>query len=261
MATRKTAAKTAQKLVAKNYRLLRYEPLTFTLKVGRGNSLLVFDQSKRINRAIRHCPNESSIFVDEQSPNAVVEPIVFLRGLLETKDTDVITQQFLDVHPKRGQIFDLIDDAADAAALTDIEEVKIDVKQAIRKKAKEDGGAEELGIILSVLLSDAAAVARMGISEIKNELYDLVEENVNRFVDEDGEVTIFDDVDIKRAAITQHAFNSGVIQVSADGSKVMWSDSKSTICHIPVGQNHIDFFSRFLGTEDGLKVAVEISKR
>lgn len=262
MAVKKTtAAKPAQKLVAKNYRLLRYEPLTFTLKVGRENTLLVFDEEKRINRAIRHCPNEKSIFVDEQSNTAVVEPIIFLKGLMETKASDIITQQFLDAHPKRGNVFDVIDDAADAAELTDLEEIKLDVKGAIRAKAKEESGQEELRIILAVLLSDTAAVAKMGIAEIKNELYELIDVNVTRFVNQDGEVTIFDDVDIKRAAITQHAFNSGVISVSADGSRVVWSDSKTTVCHIPVGQNHIDFFSRFLGTEEGLQVAVEISKR
>jgi len=264
MATKR--ATTAKKTVvterkAKNYRLLRYQPLTFTLKVGRNNSLLVPDENTGYTRAIRHCPGERSIFVDEQSESAVVVPIIFLKGLLETKESDVLTQQFLDVHPKNGGVFELIDTAADATDITDMEELKIDVKQAIRAKAKEDTGIEELRIITSVLISNASEAAKMESSEIKNSLYSLVDENVNRFVDDNGEVSIFDDLEIKRAAITQHAFNSGKIQVSADGGKVMWADNKATICLIPIGQSHLDFFSKFLGTEEGLQVAVEISKR
>lgn len=260
-ATSTSKSTSAAKLTAKEYRLLRYQPLTFTLKVGRDNTLLIFDENTNMNRAIRHCPGERSIFVDEQSPNAVVEPIVFLKGLLETKATDTITQMFLDAHPKNGGVFALVDTGADAAVISDLEELKLDVKQAIRIKAKEDAGMEELRLITSVLISNAAEASKMDPSQIKNALYSLVDENVKRFVDDAGEVSIFDDVEIKRRAITQHAFNSGVIQVSADGGKVMWSDNKATICIIPVGQSHLDYFSKYLGTEEGLQVAVEISKR
>jgi len=257
-----TARKTSeQKLTAKEYRLLKYQPLTFTLKVGRENSLLVFDDKTGMNRAIRHCPGEKSIFVDEQSQNAVVVPIIFLRGLLALKATEVLTQRFLEAHPKNGGVFELVDVAGDATEIADLEELKLDVKQAIRTKAKEDSGMEELRIITSVLISNVSEASKMEDPQIKNTLYQLIDENVNRFIDDAGEITIFDDIKIKRAAITQHAFNSGVIQVSADGSKVLWSDNKATICIIPVGQSHIEFFSKFLGTEDGLQVAVEISKR
>tara|TARA_R110002074_G_scaffold189465_6_gene355278 strand:- start:7815 stop:8618 length:804 start_codon:yes stop_codon:yes gene_type:complete len=257
----KTAVKEAVTLSAKEYRLLPYQPLQFVLKCGRKNSLLVFDPVKGYNRAIRHCPGERSIFVDEQSADAVVVPLIFLNGLLSTKETETITQAFLEAHPSKDRIFELIDTEADAVDIADMEELKIDVKQAIRKKAKEEAGIEELTIIVSVLISDAEEAASMSPSEVKNTLYELVDNNINRFIDDEGNVTIFDDADIKRAAITQHAFNSGVIQVSADGSKVMWSDNKATICMIPVGQNHEEFFSKYLGTEEGLQVVVEISNR
>jgi hypothetical protein len=262
-ARKKAAPKAAPQptLVAKNYRLLKYQPLTFTLKVGRDSRLLVFDEEKGYNRAIRHCPNEKSIFVDEQSDRAVVEPIIFLKGLLETKETDTITQMFLEMHPKRGFVFDVIDDAQDAAELADYEEMKLDVKQAIRAKMKEEGGIEELRIIASVLNQDSAGAAKMSPAEIKTVLYDAVDSNVNRFIGDDGDVTIFDDMDIKRQAIAQHAFNSGVITISADGSKVMWSDTKAQICRIPEGQGHLKYFASWLATEEGLDVAREISKR
>ena len=263
MATKKAVAKkpAAQERIAKEYRHLKYQSPTFTLKVGRKSSLLIFDEVAGVNRAIRHCPGEKSIFVEEQSKDAVVVPIIFLHGLLDTKETDVITQKFLDNHPSNGILFEVIDNESDATDIAGIEELRLDVKQAIRVKAKEDAGIEELRLITAVLISDVSAASKMTAPELKNALYDLVETNLGRFVNDEGEVSIFDNVEIQREALTQHSFNSGVIQVSADGSKVMWSDNKATICQVPVGQSHLDFFTKFLGTEQGLQVAVEISKR
>lgn len=265
MATAKKAAPKAKasapKLVEKNYVLLKYSPLTFTLKVGRKNSLLVFDETTQRNRAIRHCPGEPSIYVDEQSEDAVVVPIIFLKGTFSTKPTDVFTQDFLEAHPSKGAIFEIVDEVSDAKDVTDMEELKLDIKQAIREKAKEETGIEELRIIVSVLISDEVEAAKMETAQIKNTMYELVESNINRFIDDNGEISIFDDVEIKREAISQHAFNSGVIQISADGSKIMWSDNKATICQVPIGQNHKEFFAKYLGTEEGLQVAVEISQR
>lgn len=258
MAARKQPAST---LEAKEYRLLKYQPLTFTLKTGRDNKLLVFDEKKKQNRAIRHCPNEKSVFIDEQSDNAVVEPIIFINGILETAPYDVITQKFLEVNPTKDVIFELIDDAADAAEMIEEEEIILDIKQAIRAKAREENGLEALRVVVSVLISNASAASKMSPAELKNAAYESVDTNYRRFVDEKGNVTIFDDASITRKAIAQQAFSSGVIQSSPDSRKVIWSDNKATICLIPVGKNYLTYFTEFLETEEGLAVAQEISKR
>ena len=257
-ATKKT---TTAQAVDKAYRLLKYQPLTFELKTGRDNNLLMFDEKSKRQRAIRHCPNEQSIFVDEQSDVAVVAPIVFSRGILYTKATQPTTQLFLDSHPKNGTVFEEVNDAADAQELTDYEEIKLDVKQAIRAKSKEEGGIEELRVVVGVLNSNVGQAAKMTGPELKNSLYDLVETKLNRFIDEDDNVTIFDDPEIKRIAIAQQAFNSGVIQVSPDATKIVWSDSKALICNIPTGLNHLDYFSEYLASPEGMAVALEVSKR
>ena len=258
----KNSAKTSKReLVAKNYRLLRYQPLTFELKTGRDGKLLIYDDEKGHQRAIRHCPNEKSIYIDEQSDLAFVEPIIFKKGLLETLPHETTTQDFLDNHPKKGLVFDVIDEAGDAQELVDFEEIKIDVKQAIRERVKEENGIEELRIVVSVLGQDAITASKLTPAELKAALYDHVESNVGRFVDDSGNVTIFDDPEIKRAAIAQQAFLSGVIQLTPNASQIVWADTKNVICNIPTGMKYLDFFANYLATEDGMQVAVEISKR
>ena len=64
--TRKPAQK--EKLFARDYRLTDSRSgEAFMLKTGRNKRLLSFDESKGYQRAIRNCPNEQSIFIDEQS--------------------------------------------------------------------------------------------------------------------------------------------------------------------------------------------------
>jgi len=46
------------------------------------NEVAIFDAEVGYNRAIRYCPNERSIFVDEQSTNAVRSDVVFRDGML-----------------------------------------------------------------------------------------------------------------------------------------------------------------------------------
>ncbi len=248
-------------LQPKEYRLIKYQPLTFELKTGRDNDLIIFDETEETNRAIRHCKNEKSIFVDEQSKQAVVSNIIFINGFLFTEAKDVITQDFLDAHPSNGILFELIDDEADAKDMVDDEELILDIKQAIRSKSKEPNGIETLRILVSVITSNPAEAAKMSLDELKNELYDAVNVNPNRFCNEEGEVTVFDDSDITRMAIAQQAFFSGVISISADSRRVIWGDTKSTICNIPLGKNATQYFSQFLETEEGMTVMREIDKR
>ena len=248
-------------LVEKEYRLIKYQPLTFELKSGRDNDLIIYDEIEETNRAIRHCKNEKSIFVDEQSKNAVVSNIIFLNGFLFTEPKDVITQDFLDAHPSNGILFESIDDVADAKEMVDWEELILDIKMAIKNKAKDANGAETLRVLVSVINSDPSGSAKMSVEELKNELYTAVDTNPMRFCNEEGDITVFDDSDITRMAIAQQAFLSGTISISADSRRVIWGDNKATICNIPLGKNATQYFSDFLETEEGMTVMREIDKR
>ena len=246
---------------AQEYRLLRYQPLSFTLKTGRDNNLIVFDEDREENRAIKHCPNEKSIYVDEQSANAIVKELIFINGLFQAGVNDVVTQKFLSLHPSNGTQFEIIDSAKDAEEMIEMDEVILDIKQAIRAKLKEETGLEELRVIVSVLISDVATAAKMSEAELKRTTYDAIDTNPYRFIDDDNNVIVFDDADITRKAVAQAAFNAGVISVTSDSKKIQWSDNKATICHIPTGKNYLDYFATYLETEDGLIVMREIDKR
>jgi len=243
--------------VDKTYRLIKNQPLTYTLKVGRDNNLLEVETQ----RAIKHCPNEKSIYVDKQTDKAVVTPITFINGFLFVPAKSEVTQDFIEAVPVFGTLIELIDGAKDAQELIETEDLVLDVKQAIREKVKTKEGIEELRAIVSVLISNVALASKMTKDELRNAAYNAVDTNLKRFVNSEGDVTIFDDTDIKRTAIAQHAFNSGAIYVTSDSGKIKWTDNDALICLVPVGRDYLEFFSTFLKTEEGMQVAREVQKR
>ena len=254
-------AKVKKELKPVSYRQKRNSSLTFELKTGRDNNLVVFDEESQVTRAIKHCPNQKSIFVDEQSNMAVVKPIIFVNGVYHTEPRDVITQHFLSLHPGLGKTFEVIDDEADTQDILEYEEIILDIKNVIRMKSKEEGGIEEIRVVVGALISDVGQAANMSPSELRYAAYEQAESNPNRFLDDEGEITIFEDASITRQAIAQQSFLSGVVSLSPDGKAVIWSDNKAVICSVPTGKNYTMYFSEYLGTEDGIAVMQELNKR
>ena len=258
MATKKA---TKVERVNKSYRLLKYQPLTFELKTGRDNNLVIFDETTDNTRAIKHCPNEKSIFVDEQSKLGVVQSIVFINGVFNAKATDVRTQEFLELHPSNGTTFEVINQSADAQAMLDWEDAILDMKTEIRKKAREENGIEEIRVLVSALTSDIGGTAKMSPAELRYAAFELVETMPERFLNDDDEISIFDDSDITRKAVSNNAFASGVVTLSPDARQILWADNKAPICSVPQGKSYSQFFADYLSTDDGIEVMKELSKR
>ena len=63
----------------------------------------VFDEENNTVREIRYCPNEPSIWVDEQSDNAIKESVAFREGKLFVPREKPNLKAFLDVHPLKSR--------------------------------------------------------------------------------------------------------------------------------------------------------------
>ena len=77
--------KTTTKYVDKIYKLTRdTAPLSLTLasRNTKRFPLLWFDEKTGTNKALRYARNQNSPFEEEQDDNAILDPIVFLYGLL-----------------------------------------------------------------------------------------------------------------------------------------------------------------------------------
>lgn len=249
----------------KTYRLVGdVAPLTFHLQSGNNKKLLSFDKTEQRNRAIRHCRNEKSIFIDEQSTNAVASPILFELGYLTVSFQDVVTQTFLDKHPDNsengGSWFEEVNEAAEAKEDIDQEELIMDIKEVIRDKYRAKNGIAELEMVVSILLGSLDQASVLSADELKRVLYQEAESNPKFFINEDTEeVNVFDDENKKRRYLTLRGLKNGTIVKTLNGRSMTWTD-KSIIFTAPMGKDLVESFSQYLATDEGMMVAEELLK-
>lgn len=255
----------------KSYRLTDDRSgLAYIIKVGKKRNLLVFDEEKGIKRPIRHCPSEPTIYADsldeiKQSDFALVEPIIFTHGYLEVDAHSQITQRFLDNHPDNvangGSLFEVVDDEKEAEDSLALDEIKIDIYNAVREQLKEDGGEYALEALVAVLENSVQVASEMGVKSLKRRIYQEIEANPYYFVDDNGNVTVFEDDYISRKYFVLRAIKEQVIKKSVNKKSMVWVKDNSLIATAPRGVELVDFFTDFLSTEEGMLVAEEIKRR
>ena len=106
------------------------------------NEVAIFDAEVGYNRAIRYCPNERSIFVDEQSTNAVKSDVVFRDAMLMVSLDKPNLAAFLDKHPDNrangGGVFRLLDTEKKVEVELDVEFLVHDAVALVREKGIDE---------------------------------------------------------------------------------------------------------------------------
>lgn len=270
-----------EKFVERTYRLTDDRTgLSYFIKTGKRKDLLVFDEDKGFKRPIRHCPAESTIFADEigeeltfgdkvrvvkQADKAKVEPIVFQGGYLTVPAQDQLTQKFLAMHPNNvangGALFEMIDEEKEAEESLELDELKQDIYQAVREKAKEDGGEYALEAVVAVLEDSVTTASQMGMKSLKRRIYQEIEADPYFFVDDNDNVNIFDDDYINRKYFVLRAIKEAIIKKSPNNKSMLWVKDGSAIMTAPRGVELTEAFTDFLASDEGMLVAEEIKKR
>ena len=208
----------------------------------------VYDAEKDVVREMRYCPNEPSIWVDEQSENARREAIVFRDGLLIVPKEKPNLRKFLDLHPRNmangGLVFRLVDGAKDAETKLNEEMSQFEAVSLIKTSEIED--------LLAVALFFNVNIDRK-TSEIKYDLLQIAKKTPEKFVN------AFDDPAVKMKALVRQAKDYQVIKISKES--VRWFDSNSMIVSVPHGQKPEDIMVRFMLTEKGASVVEDIEKQ
>ena len=208
----------------------------------------VYDKETRQVRGIRYCPNEPSVYMDEQSNNARREHIIFRNGMLIVPENKPNLAQYLDLHPQNrgngGDLFQLVERSRNVQAQVDREFLLHDAVALVRNK--------ELDELLAVAVALGINIQQKTI-EIRRELLTEAKANPEAFM------KMFDDPRVKcRSAVIQsHDFQ--IISLRPDG--VYWFDSGRLILSVPAGQDPTDIMVRFCLTEKGASVYEELVSR
>ena len=208
----------------------------------------VYDEEKDTVREIRYCPNEPSIYLDEQSSFAKRETIVFNGGKLFVPRDKPNLRKFMDLHPQNkangGSLFEMIDHAGDKRK--EIEK-EFQVSEAIMKVRDTD--IQEL---LPVALFFNIDVNN-SVSEIRHNLLSIARKRPHDFMNS------FDDPTVTARSLAKQASDYQFIALRENG--VYWYDTNKLIVSVPVGRNSLDVITRFLLTDKGSGVFAELEEK
>lgn len=224
------------------------ENRVYTIQSGGGivymlqsKGVTIYDEENNRVREMRYCPNEPSIWVDEQSENAMKKPVIFNNGnLIVTKDKPNL-MEYLDRHPQNvkngGGVFHLVQQDRDAEKELEKEFSMVDSISMVREKPIQE--------LLPVALFYGMNIDRP-VAEIRFDLLKEAKSNPQKFIQ------AFDNPVVQARAVVYQAKEYQIISIKSDGA--YWFDSNRLIVANPTGQDPIDTLTRYCLTDKGASV-------
>ena len=210
--------------------------------------ITVFDKEKDTIRQMRYCPNENSIWVDEQSENAKKEAVIFRNGKLMVPKEKPNLRKFLENHPQNmangGTTFKIVNETKKAEDVLAKEFSQVEAIAAVRDKDIQE--------LLPVAIYYGLNIDR-STSDIRYDLLKIAKKKPTEFI------KAFDSPQVVARSVVRQAADYQIIDLRQDGA--YWFDSNGLIVSTPVGQKSIDVLTRFCLTEKGSSVLASLEER
>lgn len=227
------------------FELLRKSGVVYMLPQ---KGVTMYDEENDTVREIRYCPNEPSIWRDEQSENATRQSVIFRDGRIFVPKNRPNLRVFLEKHPfnvsNGGNIFRLVDKKRDAEVELNKEFALNDAISMVREKDIQD--------LLPVAMYFGVNI-NASVADIRYNLLRIAKTKTQEFIES------FDSPQVRTRSILQQAADYQMIKLGK--SSVNWFDSNSMIVSVPVGQDPLDVLSRFCLTEKGASVLSTLEER
>ena len=210
--------------------------------------ITVYDSDKDTVREMRYCPNEPSIWADEQGDNARKETVAFREGKLFVPRDKPNLRQFIDLHPMNmangGKIFKQVDKKKDAENELKREFLLTDAIGMVRDK--------DINELLPIALYFGVNI-NTPVTEIRYNLLNIAKKKTQEFIQS------FDSPQVQTRSTIQQGADYQIINVKTDGT--YWFDTNRLIVSTPVGQDSMDVMVRFCLTEKGASVLSTLEDR
>ena len=227
------------------YELLRKSGIVYMLPQ---KGVTTYDAEADTVRELRYCPNEPSIWRDEQSENATRQSVIFREGRVFAPKTQPNLKAFLDSHPfnvaNGGSIFRLVDKKRDAEQELQKEFALTEAVAMVRDKDIQE--------LLPVAMYFGINI-NSSVSDIRFNLLRIAKTKTQAFMES------FDSPQVRCRSIVQQANDYQIIKLGE--RSVNWFDSGTMIVSVPVGQDPLDVMSRFCLTEKGASVLSTLEER
>lgn len=214
----------------------------------RTKNITHYDEDTNTVREIRYCPNENSIWVDEQSEHAKKEAIVFRDGNLFVRKDQPNLAAYLDRHPSNkkngGSLFEEVLPSRKAESTLESEFKVHDAVALVRERDIQD--------LLAVAMYFGINIDRKA-TEIRFDLLQKAKRNPSDFIE------AFDSPMVKTRATVYQAKDFQIINLKHDGA--YWFDTNRLIVANPTGQDCLDTMTRFCLTERGASVLSSLEEQ
>lgn len=208
----------------------------------------VYDKEGDTVREIRYCPNEPSVWSDEQGDKATRQSVAFREGKLFVPKDKPNLRKFLELHPQNmangGSIFREVNKKRDAEKELEREFLTTDAITLVRDS--------DLQALLPIAMYFNVNI-NAPVSEIRFNLLRIAKNKPKDFIES------FDSPQVKSRSIIQQASEYQIINLRNDGA--YWFDSNKLIVSTPVGQDSLDVMVRFCLTEKGASVLTALEER
>jgi hypothetical protein len=247
----KKKAKNTWEYKDRNYYLLGDKnPLTYTIpsRHSRKYPLVWFDEELGYEREIRYATNHKSIFVDEQEGQVTLKHIVFEKGMLIVPKEKRNLQEFLNLHPHNGLIFEEFD--AEVQADDDFEHIEYEI--AAMNSAYEMDIDQGEAILRT---EQGSAVSRLSSKELKRDLLLFAKRNPQLFL----ELAQDENVVLRNFAIT--AVERNIISLASDQRTFKWASNGRKLMSVPFDENPYSAMAAWFKTDEGLEVYKSVEKK
>jgi hypothetical protein len=258
---KKVESQPAAKAPAKKSTVIRKEKpantnVEYQIPKGKGGivtmipmkGVTVYDEEQDTVREIRYCPNEPSIFVDEQSQNAKRETIIFEMSRLFVPKNKPNLRKFMDMHPENiangGSLFEKVDNKAKAEL--DLQKEFLVSDAVIKVRDTDINDLLPVALFFNIDVNQA-------VSEIRYNLLNIARKKPEEFM------SAFDDPTVTSRSLAKQASDYQFIALRENG--VYWYDTNKLIVSVPVGRNSLDVMTRFMLTEQGASVYSELEDK
>ena len=208
----------------------------------------VYDAELDTVREIRYCPNEPSIWSDEQGDKAKREAVMFRDGRIFVPKEKPNLKKFLELHPGNqangGKLFRLKDVKKDAEDQLEQEFLMNDAISMVRDKSIDE--------LLPVAIYFGFNITSTA-SDIRFNLLQKAKKNPQEFIQ------AFDSPQVQVRSVVQQAKEYQFIKCTA--SAVNWFDSNQLIVSVPAGMDPVDVATRFCMTEKGAAVLSNLEEK
>lgn len=233
------------------YRLTsKSTPLSYILnsRNSRRKPLLHFDGKS--NKALRYSVNQKSPFQEDQDDNAILEPIIFEKGMLFVGKTNPVLQEFLSLHPGNGKVYAEVDDEKDATE--DVETLDYQLEAQLSARDLTLDMLETIGRVVMSMNID-----KMSTAELKRDVRLFAKNNPNEFLE------TLNDPMLKLQNLSSKLFSEGMLMLKNNGKDVYFniSGNKKKLLSIPFGESPVYTISSFFQTNDGLEVMTMLENK